>query len=481
MKPETQKQLKEMSLLLLAWLREAFDKTADWVTQKSWKWLALFGFVTLIIAGILQDTLFVDGGEDRITYETKQANPRIVAPGIDISLSELESKKARAAKAEKEANEAAEAAEAAAEAAEAAEAAKAEPPEPPEPVPPINAVAPTTPAPANGTAPPPPPPAAAAALTSAQQAEMRNLLRQMQRTERIAKRAAEQAKKASQQAKQAAIEASDAAALANTSSHERVIHYKKQSSRWFMNFVVLSLIGLFVTKVMMGGKKRAEAQTEAARANAEREAMQRQVSEAKMQMMQAQVEPHFLFNTLASVEYLIETDPPRAAAMQRSLIKYLRAVLPQMRENALIINLGRELDLVTAYLELLKMRMEERLQVQFEVDEHLRNAAFPPMMLQMLVENAIKHGLECKEEGGTLRISASLPEDGVLRVCVCDDGVGFGAVKSDSTGLGLPSIRERLKLLHGADARLMIEPNQPTGVCATIEVPYAIASAEGKQ
>jgi LytS/YehU family sensor histidine kinase len=93
--------------------------------------------------------------------------------------------------------------------------------------------------------------------------------------------------------------------------------------------------------------------------------MQRQLSEAKMQMMQAQVEPHFLFNTLASVEHLIETDPPRASAMQRSLIKYLRAVLPQMRDNTLITNLGREADMVLAYLNLLKMRMEERLTVDF--------------------------------------------------------------------------------------------------------------------
>ena len=93
------------------------------------------------------------------------------------------------------------------------------------------------------------------------------------------------------------------------------------------------MLALFGTKALVGGKKRAEAETQTANAAAERESMQRQLSEAKMQMMQAQVEPHFLFNTLASVEHLIETDPPRASAMQRSLIQYLRAVLPQMRDN----------------------------------------------------------------------------------------------------------------------------------------------------
>jgi LytS/YehU family sensor histidine kinase len=130
--------------------------------------------------------------------------------------------------------------------------------------------------------------------------------------------------------------------------------------------------------------------------------MQRQLSEAKMQMMQAQVEPHFLFNTLASVEHLIETDPPRASAMQRSLIKYLRAVLPQMRDNNLITNLGREADMVLAYLNLLKMRMEERLTVDFRHPRRPAHRRLPAHDAASMVENAIKHGLEGKPEGGTL-------------------------------------------------------------------------------
>lgn len=202
--------------------------------------------------------------------------------------------------------------------------------------------------------------------------------------------------------------------------------------------------------------------------------MQRQLSEARMQMMQAQVEPHFLFNTLASVEYLIETDPPRASAMQRSLIQYLRAVLPQMRDNAVVTNLGREADMVKAYLNLLKMRMEERLQVDLRIPEGLRSAAFPPMMLQSMVENAIKHGLECKPEGGALSILAEVAHN-KLRVIVSDDGVGFGKFPSDGTGLGLMTIRERLKLLHGDAGQLHIAANTPSGVIATIEVPYQVS------
>lgn len=244
---------------------------------------------------------------------------------------------------------------------------------------------------------------------------------------------------------------------------------------WFKDFMLLLVLGLFATKVMMGSKKKAQAEVAGANAAAERETLQRQVTEARMQMMQAQVEPHFLFNTLASVEHLIQTDPPRASAMQRSLIKYLRAVLPQMREAALMTSLGREADIVRAYLDLLKMRMEERLTIEFQVPNDLRSSSFPPMMLQSLVENAIKHGLECKPEGGTLRVDACV-EDGTLRVVVTDDGMGFGTVKSDGTGLGLTNIRERLQLLYGGAGRLLIGPNQPSGVVSTIEVPHKLAT-----
>ncbi|MRW93121.1 sensor histidine kinase [Duganella sp. FT80W] len=262
-------------------------------------------------------------------------------------------------------------------------------------------------------------------------------------------------------------------------AEQKVARYHGQASTWFKSFITLLVLFLFGTKALMGSKKRAEAETQTANAAAERESMQRQLSEAKMQMMQAQVEPHFLFNTLASVEHLIETDPPRASAMQRSLIKYLRAVLPQMRDSSLITNLGREADMVEAYLNLLKMRMEERLTVEFDVPDGLRTAAFPPMMLQSMVENAIKHGLEGKPEGGLLRVRADVAHN-KLRVIVSDTGLGFGAKPSDGTGLGLTNIRERLKLLHGEQAQLLIAANSPSGVIVTIEVPYQLAKQAAK-
>jgi hypothetical protein len=263
----------------------------------------------------------------------------------------------------------------------------------------------------------------------------------------------------------------------NDAAEAKAKRYHKQASTWFTSFVWLFVLTLFGTKALVGGKKRAEAATQSANAAAERESMQRQLSEAKMQMMQAQVEPHFLFNTLASVEHLIETNPPRASAMQRSLIQYLRAVLPQMRDSTLVTNLGREVDMVSAYLNLLKMRMEERLTVELQIPEGLRSAAFPPMMLQSMVENAIKHGLECKPEGGSLKVTAEVAHS-KLRVTVIDNGVGFGVMPSNGTGLGLTNIRERLKLLHGDAGQLHIAANVPSGVIATIEVPYQLAQAK---
>ena len=246
--------------------------------------------------------------------------------------------------------------------------------------------------------------------------------------------------------------------------------------------IVVAFVYLIVLKATSNTKRRAAVAVASASEVAERESLKRQVSEAKMQMMQAQVEPHFLFNTLASIDHLIETDPARASVMQKNLIQYLRAALPQMRENAT--DLGREVDLVSAYLEILKVRMEERLQVGFQVPKGLRSADFPPMMLQSMVENAIKHGLEPKAEGGKLDVEAEIIH-GDLHVTVADTGLGFspGGASTSGTGLGLTNIRERLKLLYGDRASLVIEANQvdgaPLGTRVTISVPYQTRRTSG--
>ncbi|MEO7497076.1 MAG: histidine kinase [Massilia sp.] len=434
----------------LSVLHRGFDATATWVSQLSWWKFFLFAALALIAGSILQAQLFSGGGQDPGEQEQqskrrpRDSNILIDDSGIHFT-PKPGSKRAEAPE-------------------------PAEPPEPPQaaeapeaPEPHEPAETPDTPATAKPAKPEKPakPAKPPKAGDAARLASATTVVRSAKGDEVHIDLPPQISEELS-----SAIEN-----LVDETAEAKASRYHKQASTWFTSFVWLLVLALFGTKALVGGKKRAEAETEYANAAAERESMQRQLSEAKMQMMQAQVEPHFLFNTLASVEHLIETNPPRASAMQRSLIQYLRAVLPQMRENAVVTNLGREVDMVRAYLNLLKMRMEERLTVEIDVPEALRAAAFPPMMLQSMVENAIKHGLECKPAGGTLTVRVRADND-KLQVSVIDDGVGFGVVPSDGTGLGLMTIRERLKLLHGERAGLHIAPNTPSGVIATVEVPF---------
>lgn len=238
----------------------------------------------------------------------------------------------------------------------------------------------------------------------------------------------------------------------------------------------------------------ADVKLRSAEGSAEREAVQRQLMQARLKLLQAQVEPHFLFNTLAAVDYLIETDPPRASVMQKALITYLRASLPQMRQASS--TLGREIKLIRAYLELLKMRIEERLEFEIEVPQALESAVFPPMVLQSLVENAIQHGIEPKPEGGRISVRASLVQgDGLgegagrLRVDVVDTGVGLPEIKVDDlhndsvlgnaadgtgTGLGLDNIRSRLAMLYPGASRMELRSGSTGGTLVRIHIPYQV-------
>ena len=192
-----------------------------------------------------------------------------------------------------------------------------------------------------------------------------------------------------------------------------------------------------------------------------------------MQALQAQIEPHFLFNTLASVDQLIQTDPPRASRMQRSLIRYLRSALPDLRQGRRA-TLGQQVDHCIAFLDIMAIRMEGRLQSDIRVPEGLKSAIFPSMMLPTLVENAIKHGLEPKAEGGRVEIGAEVA-DGQLAVHVTDNGAGF-MPKSDA-GVGLANIRERLEALYAGRAELVIDVPAAGGTRATIRIPYEVARA----
>ena len=241
----------------------------------------------------------------------------------------------------------------------------------------------------------------------------------------------------------------------------------------------LWILASAVLKITYKGRLQAEVKAAQATETAESESLKRQVVEARLAAMQAQIEPHFLFNTLASIDHLIETDPPRASQMQKHLIALLRASMPTMREtgDATGRDLGRELAVVRPYLEILKARMEDRLTVAIDVPEGLLSAEFPAMMIQTLVENAIRHGLEPKPEGGSLRIGAQIVH-GRLQVSVADTGVGFGQSATSGTGVGLDNIRERLRLLHGAQASLTVAANQPCGTVVTVSLPYRSVAGE---
>jgi signal transduction histidine kinase len=194
---------------------------------------------------------------------------------------------------------------------------------------------------------------------------------------------------------------------------------------------------------------------------------EKELTVAKLSLLHAQVEPHFLYNTLASAQYLTRSDPARADEMLGNLITYLRHSLPRTEDS--LSTLGEELERARAYLEILRIRMGNRLNLQIEVPEALKSIPFPAMMLQTLVENAIKHGLEPKSGGGTVWIIARTI-DGSLAVTVADDGQGFNA-ESSGTGIGLKNVRERLRLAYGGRASFAIVANFPSGVAATINIP----------
>ncbi|KQV49845.1 MULTISPECIES: sensor histidine kinase [Massilia] len=258
-----------------------------------------------------------------------------------------------------------------------------------------------------------------------------------------------------------------------------VVEWRQLFLTWFFVLIFCGMINapelggwyLFISiavKVLAGGKRKAELTAREATAQANVATLERRLMEAQMAALQAQVEPHFLFNTLALIGQLIETDPQEAARVHAHLIDYLRSTLPQMRQRGGA-TLGKQVELSRAYLAIMQARMKERLQVRFDVPDFLGSAPFPPMMLQTLIENAIKHGLEPKIEGGTVAVRAHVV-GADLHVEVCDDGVGIDPHADD--GVGLANIRERLQLLYGADAALDIMTPPGGGACATIRLPY---------
>jgi hypothetical protein len=234
--------------------------------------------------------------------------------------------------------------------------------------------------------------------------------------------------------------------------------------------VIVSIIFSTFWYRYLAGKtrlERAEADSERERARAVD--LQRQAIDAQLRSLQAQIEPHFLFNTLANVVSLIDTAPDKARLMLERLIELLRASLAASRSERT--TLGQETALIAAYLDIFRIRMGERLSYTISVPPELLDVSIPPLSLQPLVENSIKHGLEPKLEGGSVHLTARTA-DGALQLDVEDDGLGFSP--HPGAGVGLANLRDRISSLYGARARLVIEElARGTRVRMTIPLAHA--------
>ncbi len=199
----------------------------------------------------------------------------------------------------------------------------------------------------------------------------------------------------------------------------------------------------------------------------ERSEFARQALDARLRLLQAQVEPHFLFNTLANVQALVESGSPQASKVLASLIAYLRAAVPRMESQ--LSTLDREVELARAYLEVMQMRMPDRLQYELHLDPAAARLQCPPMTLLTLVENAVRHGIDPSETGGLIEADIRL-RDGRCLMRVTDTGAGLNS-KSQGLGTGLANLRERLQLAFGGEVSFKLTELKPHGVCAELGFP----------
>jgi signal transduction histidine kinase len=238
-----------------------------------------------------------------------------------------------------------------------------------------------------------------------------------------------------------------------------------------LGFVQLSVGGIFfgmwIGLSAMRRQRDARVHAQLLAYERERRELERQTIEARTQLLRSQVQPHFLFNTLANIQALVEAGSPHAPQVLASLIAYLKAAVPQLDETAS--TLGREVELVRAYLELMRMRMPDRLSYALEVDPSVLQFRCPPTTLLTLVENAVRHGIDPAEDGGKIDVTVRR-QDGDVLIRVEDSGVG-PAASDAGAGTGLKALRERLALAFGEAASLRLFERQPRGFTAEVQVP----------
>jgi len=259
-------------------------------------------------------------------------------------------------------------------------------------------------------------------------------------------------------------------------------HWERASHRWasdtfdsFWLFLGAAiLIGYGVPDLVARLRRRERAAvTRALQAEASSERLARQTAESELRLLQAQVEPHFLYNTLANLRYLIQKNSPDALRMTDALIEYLRTSVPDIRAQR--ITLGREVDHARHYLEIMQMRMGGRLTFTVDVPEPLRTIELPPLVLLTLVENSVKHGISPHVEGGDVLLRVREDAD-FLEIEVTDTGAGVRARRvvtpeAASTGVGLDNLRERLQLAYGQQVLVELAPNVPRGTRARLRLP----------
>jgi hypothetical protein len=236
----------------------------------------------------------------------------------------------------------------------------------------------------------------------------------------------------------------------------------------FVSFTFLSmLLAPWMALAALVRQREAWAREQALAFELERSELARQALQARMRLLSAQVQPHFLFNTLANVQALVEVGSPRAPQLLQSLTAYLAAAVPRLDDAAS--TLGQELQLVRAYLELMQMRMPDRLQFSLQADPGLNHTLCPPMTLLTLVENAVRHGIDPSVDGGHITVTVQ-GRQGRCHVRVLDTGVGLQAT-GHGLGTGLAALRERLQLVFAGDASLQLTEVQPHGVAVDLDYP----------
>jgi signal transduction histidine kinase len=236
---------------------------------------------------------------------------------------------------------------------------------------------------------------------------------------------------------------------------------------WVLLAFAAMLVGPWTALAAIVRQKEAFARHQKLAFALERTELERQTLDARLHLLQAQVAPHFLFNTLANVRALVDAGSPHASRVLGSLIQYLRATVPLLHEQAATIE--GELQLVRPYLELMQMRMPDRLQYALDVDPAALPVRCPPTTVLTLVENAVRHGIDPSEEGGRIEIDVHRVGDRCL-VRVSDTGVGIGESAS-GLGTGLTTLRERLQLIFGDAAELRLLPNRPRGAAVEVDMP----------